>query len=408
MRILICHNYYKVPGGEDSVVEAEYSLLKDFGHEVILYKRSNTELDSCSPAGKLKHLFSLGWSSQTHKDIKALIEKFKPDVAHFHNIFYVITPAAYFACKEQGVSVVQSQHNFRLSCSNGLFYRKNRVCEDCLKKSLWEGVYHGCYRNSCVLTTFIAGMLMDHWKKGTWQKMVDVYVTASQFGRQKLAMAGIPADKIVVKPNFVYPDPGMRERLQTKGYALYVGRLSPEKGVKVLIEAWRSIPNFTLRVIGVGPLSDFLKSYVKQHNISNVEFRGYVNHEEYDKSMRQAAFLIVPSLAYENFPRVVAEAFAYGVPVLASRLGSLEEIIKEEEMGLLSAPGDISELSQKIHWMITHEDELLKISANVRRLYEEKYTAKKNYECLVNIYNKAMGHRQNSCESLSCLGGADQ
>ncbi len=388
MRILIGHNHYKTPGGEDAVVTAEYSLLKDSGEDVFLYKRSNVELDSHSIASKFKNVRQLGWSSETYRDLKTMIRRFQPDVVHFHNIFYVITPAAYFACRDEGVPVVQSQHNFRLVCSNGLLYRQNKVCEDCLNKSLWQGVYHGCYGNSRVLTAFIAGMLMDHWKKGTWQDRVDMYITASQFGRQKLIKAGIDGAKIAVKPNFVYPDPGVSEKSQRKGYALYIGRLNAEKGVNVLLEGWRSVPDFPLRIIGDGPLSDSLKDYARRHNMANVEFRGYVSQEEHDRSMREANFLIVPSVCYENFPRVVAEAFAYGVPVLASRLGSLEEIVEDKGNGMLFEAGSPSDLAQKAHWLIGHGNELEQMAARARATFEQKYSARQNYEQLMTIYRK--------------------
>lgn len=390
MRILIGHNYYKISGGEDAVVEAEYSLLKDSGQEVFLYRRSNVELDSSSLAGKFRHLRRLGWSPRTYKDIKAIIKRFRPDVAHFHNIFYVITPAAYFACKDEGIPVVQSQHNFRLLCSNGLFYRQNKVCEDCLDKSLWQGVYHGCYGNSRVLTAFIAGMLMDHWKKGTWEHMVDIYITASRFGRQKLIDAGINSNKVLVKPNFVYPDPGIDKNERNGRYALYVGRLSAEKGIEVLCDAWKAVPDFPLRIIGDGPLADALLERVRRLGITNVEFLGYVDHVQYERNMREAAFLIVPSLSYENFPRVVAEAFAYGVPVVASRLGSLEEIIEDKGNGILFDAGDPSDLARKARWMIAQRAERQRMGSYARQAFEQKYSARQNYGQLMNIYKKVV------------------
>lgn len=390
MRILIGHNHYKIPGGEDAVVASEYSLLRDFGADALLYKRSNVELDSRSLPAKLRNMHQWSWSPETYRDIRTLARRFKPDVAHFHNIFYVITPAAYFACCDAGVPVVQSQHNFRLVCSNGLLYRQNKVCEDCLNKSLWQGVYHGCYGNSRVLTALIARMLMGHWKKRTWQSMVDMYITASQFGRQKLITAGIDGGKVIVKPNFVYPDPGGAAAGHRRRYALYVGRLSREKGVNILLEAWRSLPDFPLRVVGDGPLSGSLKDYVRRHGMSNVEFCGHVNQTEYERHMREAGFLVVPSVCYENFPRIVAEAFAYGIPVLASRLGSLEEIIEDKGNGVLFRAGDPSDLAQKVHWLVGPGNELGRMAKQARDTFEQKYSARQNYEKLMVVYNRVI------------------
>ena len=220
--------------------------------------------------------------------------------------------------------------------------------------------------------------------------MVDMYITASQFGRQKLIRAGIDGKKIAVKPNFIYPDPGESGAGQRKRYALYIGRLSAEKGVNVLLESWRALPDFSLRIIGDGELSGALKDYVRRHNMSNVEFCGYVDQKEYDRNMREAGFLVVPSVCYENFPRVVAEAFAYGVPVLASRLASLEEIIEDKGNGMLFEAGNPSDLIQKAQWLIGHGNELERMAARARATFEQKYSARQNYEQLMTVYKKVM------------------
>lgn len=299
----------------------------------------------------------------------------------------MITPSAYFACREEGIPVIQSLHNFRLLCSNGLFYRNHMVCEECLNKTLWRGVYHRCYKNSRLITAAVVWMLEKHWKQRTWLDMVDFYIVASEFTRQKYIEGGIPPEKIAVKPNFVYPDRGIREK--NGSYALYVGRLSDEKGIGILLEAWRSIQNFPLRVIGDGPLIDRLKKYVTEFNMKNIEFLGFANQAKYENNMKNARFLVVPSQCYESFPRIIAEAFSYGIPILTSRLGSLEEIIEEGKTGVLFKPGDISDLIGKINWMINHEDDLLTMGRDARREFEKKYSAQKNYEQLIEIYEKA-------------------
>lgn len=388
MKILIGHNHYKMRGGEDAVAEAEYTLLKDFGQEVMLYERDNTEFDFFPISDRLKHLSKLDWSPRAYGDIKALIRKFRPDVAHFHNIFYMMTPAVYYACKEEGVPVIQSQHNFRIFCSNGLFYRDNRICEDCLDKSLRQGVYHGCYRNSRLLTAFVAAMLKKHWQRRTWLDMVDIYITATQFSRQKLIQGGIPAEKIVIKPNFVYPDPGMRRT--DEGYALYVGRLSREKGIESLLEAWRAVPHFPLRIIGNGPLADSLKDYVAKHRMANVAFLGYVTREVYEENMKKARFLVVPSYCYENFPRVIVEASAYGVPVVSSNIGTLKELVQDNINGLVFDPRNSKQLMERIEILIRDPSRAQEMGKNARRIFEEKYSIHNNYKCLIEIYQKAI------------------
>lgn len=392
MRILIGHNRYQIFGGEDAVVQAEAQLLKDRGHEVYVYERNNAEFHQYSFGKKIKHLLNLSWSHQTFADIKAIIKEFKPDVAHFHNIFLMISPSAYYACREEGVPVVQSQHNFRLLCANGLFYRDNKVCEDCVKKTRWQGVLHRCYRRSTFLTTCVTHMIAGHWRCKTWTDVVDVYIMAAKFTKNKYVQNGIPDEKIILKPNFLYPDPGYKPAAKT--HALYVGRLSEEKGVETLLEAWKSIHAVPLKVMGSGPLSEKLKAFVKENNLSNIEFLGFVSQKDYEKHMRSAKFIIIPSRCYENFPRIVAEAYAYGVPVVASRLGSLAEIVTEQKTGLLFEPGEVADLIIKIQWMEGHPSDVQRMGNEARKVFEDQYSSDKNYELLISVYEKARRARE--------------
>ncbi len=386
MKILVAHNYYRTPGGEDAVFRSECELLKNFGEEVILYERSNAELDAFSGLRKFKYLFSLGYSRKTYNEIRALIKKFRPDVAHFHNIFFMITPAAYFACKDEGVAVVQSQHNFRLLCSNALFYRNNKPCEDCLRKSLWEGVRHKCYRGSRLLTAFIAWAIDRHWKNKTWINKVDMYITAADFTRQKYLQKGIPQEKIAIKPHFLSKDPGKRNG--DKSYALYVGRLSQEKGVDVLIEAWKSLKNIPLKIVGHGDQWNQLRELAK--NNSDIEFLGRLPEQECEKYLREARVLVIPSVCYESFPRILVEAYAHGLPIIASRLGSLAELIIDGKTGLLFEPGNAQDLAQKIRVLADDKNRRLAMEKEARLEYEQKYTPEKNYKQLMAIYKQAI------------------
>jgi len=387
MRVLIGHNHYKIPGGEDAVFKAEHTLLQEMGEDVTLYTRHNKEIDEGHFLQKINMLRELSWSKRSYREVRSLIKKFKPHIAHFHNIFFLLTPSVYAACKDEGVPVVQSQHNFRLFCSNGLFYRDHNVCEDCLNKSLWQGVFHRCFRQSTLLTAAIATMLMKHWKKGTWTNMVDTYVTATQFSRQKLIAGGIPDDKIVVKPHF---QPKSVTMAEDRGYALYVGRLSEEKGVDVLIKAWSLGVGTPLKIIGQGPLDQTLRKMSRDDNLDQIEFLGFVKDEEFNKYLQGAKFLIIPSRCYENFPRIVAEAFAYGVPIIASRLGSLGEIIDEGKNGLLFHAGDATDLRNKVKQLVEQRFRNSEMRQAARQKYESHLSAKKNYEDLIKIYQKAM------------------
>jgi len=289
LRILIGHNRYKSAGGEDAVVKAEKLLLEDYGHEVIEYQRSNEELEGLNLPQKASYLKNLSWSKRTFNEITQLIKDFRPDIAHFHNIFFMISPSAYYACKELDVTVIQSQHNFRLLCANALFYRDNHICEDCTSKNLWQGVKNKCYQNSRFLSFLTVFMLNEHWRKRTWIDQVDGYITATEFTRQKYIQGGIPEDKMYVKPNLFLADPGKIDN--QREYALYVGRLSHEKGVEYLIDVWESVPKRPLKIIGDGPLMTKLRKRVEEKNMNHVEILGFVDSKELDQYMQKGCII---------------------------------------------------------------------------------------------------------------------
>lgn len=391
MRILIAHNRYRHPGGEDAVVKTEFNLLKNFGEEVRLYERSNDELNDYSFFQKMGFLWNMGWSKNSYDDFRRVLREFSPDVVHFHNIFFTLTPSVYQACRDENIPVVQSLHNFRLLCSNALFFRDNRVCEECLEhKNLWRGVFYGCYRNSRLMTALMVRMLENHWKRRTWLTGVDRYITATEFSRRKYIAGGIPAERIVVKPN-VHAN-GVYKENQDQGYALYAGRLTPEKGVQVLLKAWKKKALLPLKVVGDGPWGAEFKRQAQ--DIREVEFVGFVAKDRYEEYLKGAKFLVVPSLCYENFPKVVAEAYAYGIPIVASDLGGFPEIIDDQKTGLLFRPNDENDLLEKVQWLLSRQDRRVLLQQNIRKVYATTYGVRKNYETLIEIYQKAIADRQ--------------
>ncbi len=391
MRILIVHNRYQQPGGEDAVVKAEFNLLKSFGQQVRLYERTNSEIDGHSYLRKIHAFWNMDWSTQSYHDIRKVLKEFAPHVVHFHNIFFILTPSVYQACRDEGVGIVQSLHNFRLLCSNALFFRNHHICEECLEhKNLWRGVYYGCYRNSRLMTGLVVRMLKAHWDKRTWLDQVDLYIAATEFSRRKHIAAGIPPERIVVKPH-VDVDGLLREN-SDQGYALFAGRLSPEKGVEVLLKAWKKRSLLPLKILGDGPAAIELKRQSQGH--PEIEFLGFVSQDCYAQYLRGAKFLIVPSLCYENFPRVVLESYSYGVPVLASSLGGFPEIVIDQETGMLFCPGDVDDLLSKIEWLLSHEDQRLVMQQNIHKLYATTFSARKNYEILMDIYHQAITHQK--------------
>jgi glycosyltransferase involved in cell wall biosynthesis len=393
IRILMVHNPYQQAGGEDAVVEAETQLLAEHGHAVVRYERNNDELRNGGGFQSLRAGFQAVWASWSYREVKALIAKEKPDVAHFHNTFPLISPAAYYACAEADVPVVQTLHNYRLLCPSATFLRGGKVCEACLGKSVaWPGVVHGCYRDSRAATAAVGAMLATHKAMGTWKKKVDMYIALTEFARRKFVEGGLPEERIAVKPNFLVCDPGAKRG--PGDYALYVGRLSEEKGPRVLMKAWAQLGgNIRLKTAGDGPLKEELVREIRASGLSKVELPGQVRSEEIAGLLHGARFLVLPSVWYECFPMTVAEAFACGVPVIASRLGSMAEIVADGKTGLHFTAGDDADLAAKVEWAWNHPEELLRMGRAARAEYEARYQPSKNYEMLMDIYRRAIAAR---------------
>jgi glycosyltransferase involved in cell wall biosynthesis len=389
LKIVIVHNAYQQPGGEDTVVRAEKALLLREGHEINLYLRHNNEIESGGACSNITLGFRTVWSSSARNELHRLLKEWKPDVVHFHNTFPLISPAAYYACRELRVPVVQTLHNYRVFCATGAFFRNGQVCEDCLTKNRWQAVRHACYRQSRSASATAVAMLTFHHWYGTWKNLVDRYIALSEFSLAKFVEAGLPAEKIAVKPNFVLPDPGVGA--ESRDYAVFVGRLSEEKGLGTLLQAWGQVnPRYPLRVIGDGPLLNNLQLEISRSGLSNVHLDGRLPHEESLKVVQGAKVLIASSNCYETFAMTIAEAYACGTPVVASRLGAMQEIVVHGRTGLHFTPGDAHDLARKVDWAWAHPDEMREMGVNTRAEYEAKYTAEHNYELLIEIYQEAI------------------
>ncbi|HIQ01001.1 MAG TPA: glycosyltransferase family 1 protein, partial [Anaerolineales bacterium] len=382
MHILLIHNHYTQPGGEDAVFRAEADLLRSRGHEVVEFVENNRRLQGINP---WKTAMGAVWSREAYRRIKRLIREARPDVAHFHNTFLRISPAAYYACKEEGVPVVQTLHNYRLICPGALLMRDGQVCEACLGKPVpWPGVVHGCWRGSRAQTAVVAGMLTVHRLMRTWTEQVDLYIALTEFARRKFIEGGLPAEKIVVKPNFVMSDElrVMRDKIPithhsspfTRHFALFVGRLSPEKGIRTLLRAWQTLKDMPLKLVGDGPLMEEVQAQIAREGWTHVEVLGRKPREEVFRLMQEARALVFPSEWYEGFPMTIAEAFACGLPVIASRLGAMAEIVEDGRTGLLFEPGNPENLAEKVAWAWTHPKEMEEMGREARREYEAKYT----------------------------------
>jgi glycosyltransferase involved in cell wall biosynthesis len=404
MRILVVHNYYQARGGEDTNREAEMQLLREAGHEVVEYTRHNNEILEFTPFAKAKLGLDTVWASRTYRELGRIIERTSPAVVHFHNTFPLISPSAYYACRQKDVPVVQTLQNFRLLCPGGNFLRSGRVCEDCQSHSLLSSIAHGCYRGSRVQTGVVAGMLGFHRVVMTWSKLVNQYVTCTNFARAKFLAAGFPGQLLSVKPNFIASDPGAREGRGNN--ALFVGRFSEEKGPQLLPEAWAKLPrDIPFEFIGDGPMRGMIEDRCRALKVAKVSFHGWLGKSELLGRLKNARFLIVPSVCYEGFPLAIVEAFGCGVPVIASRLGSMAEIVVDGKTGLHFTAGDAADLAVKVEWAWKHPGEMEEMGRAARREYEEKYTPEINYKLLMEIYQRAIVSENGNLETVAAAAG---
>jgi len=391
MKVLLLHNRYQLVGGEDAVVQAEKALLKTNGHEVTLLEISNDELTSVLK--KAKAAVSAIYSPASKQQVSVEIAHFRPDVVHVHNFFPLLSPSVYDACGNAGVPVVQTLHNYRLGCPNAMFLRQGKVCEDCLGKRMpWPGIVHACYRGSRAQSAVVAAMLAVHWLRGTWQERVDAYIVLTNFQKEKMVQAGLPREKIHVKPNYVSEPEQLGHTKVLGDYALFVGRLSREKSVTTLIEAYRHKDlRIPLKIVGDGPLHESLQADVQMAGLEDViEFLGRQDKSAVLSLMRRAKFLVFPSAWYEGFPVTIAEAFACSLPALASRLGSMAEIVEDGVTGLHFEAGNSADLADKMQWANEHPEEMISMGKNARRAYEAHYTPEMNYQQLRAIYQQVI------------------
>lgn len=386
-RVLMSHCYYRDLGGENLSFEAEAQLLRDAGVDVATYTRDNRELDRLGALGKATAGLRAVWAGDTYRDLGERLASDPRDVVHFQNTFPLISPAAFYAAHRHGAAVVVSLRNYRFICPSAVLYRDGHPCEDCIGHAGLPGVVHGCYHESRVQSGVVATMQNVHGLLGTWHRAVDLFVAPSEFTRHKFIQAGLDPERIVVKPNFVAPDPGPNEA--AGDHAVYAGRLAPEKGVLTMLRAWQAI-DMPLWIIGDGPLHGAVEAYVRDNDLaSRVELLGHRAPAEVLAHLRQARVVVFPSEWYETFGRVIAEAYACGVPVIASRLGAMAEVVRHGETGLLFTAGSAEELTAAVQELRQPGAAYEAMRHQARLEYERTFTAERNRVLLLEIYEHA-------------------
>ena len=388
MNILMAHNLYQQAGGEDQSFRAEAGLLEAFGHEVTRFTLNN---DAIPELGAVQTAIRTIWSASAAEEVSALVRDHHIQVAHFQNTFPLISPAAYYAAQQGGAAVVQALRNYRLTCANALLYRDGHVCELCVGRfAPVSGIRHRCYRGSAAGSAVVAGMIGTHKLLGTYRRQVDGFIAVSEFVKEKYVRAGFDPEHIAVKPNVVSPDPGPGAGLG--GYALYVGRLTEDKGIRTVLRAWAAQrPQLPLKIVGVGPLQGEVE---RAAGAPGIEYLGQRPLQETYDLMGEAAMLLVPSEAYEPFGRVAVEAFAKGTPVVASAMGGLTELVMSERTGLLFQSGDAADLTRQVEALTSQPQRLAEMRLAARQTYLDRYTPARNHELLMDIYERALWRRR--------------
>lgn len=392
MRILQVHNFYRIRGGECEVVCAERKLLIENGHEVIPFYAGSKDIDRLSTVRKAGSFLQIPHNVSVARRFRAILESARPDLVHIHNVFPLLSPSIYRVAKHLMYPVIQTLHNYRFLCPNGLFYVNGKICEACQEKGYWEAVRNRCMHGSIATSALYAAAVAWGWRSGTFHSCIDRYIALNAFVAGKLMAAGVPKEKIRVCGNFVSD---FAEAPATKqGYVLYLGRLSSEKGLSTLLAAARSVPELPLKIAGTGPLEVDLRRAVGEPGMDHIKLVGHVTGEIKRQLITEALYTVVPSECYENFPLSAVESLALGTPVIASRIGGLPELIEHGRTGLLFSAGDVQALAECLR-RISHEAaDTREMAANALATARERFSPQRHLEQLLEIYQDAVrGYR---------------
>jgi glycosyltransferase involved in cell wall biosynthesis len=399
MKVLLVHGAYQQYGGEDSVVKAETELLQSHGDEVILYGRHNDETKSFNVLQKALFFPQSIYSWKTSSEIDDVVRRVKPDVAFIHNVYPLISPSVYHALHALGVPAVQVMHNFRPFCPNGLYYTQGHVCEACKGGNYLNAVRNRCFRGSVALSSLYGLMLGLNRMAGMVDK-ISGFICLTEFFKIKMREVGVPESKLFVRPNFVRAPALAADKSAGDGYALFMGRLSPEKGCWTLIHAFEQLPQVQLKIVGTGPMELELRDYIRNKGIQNIDMLGFKAGAEKWEVLRNAVCLVLPSEWYENFPVTALEGFMATKPVVASRIGALPYIVEDGKSGLLFEAGHHGELAQRIQYLVEHPAEAETMGRRGRHLVETKYGPEQGYKNLMDIFSQVRGKQAAAVAAL--------
>lgn len=390
MKVLVCHNDYQQRGGESEVVDREIQLMKEMDIEVVQYRVHNDEIRQYSTLQKLLFIINTVFNLSSYRRMTKLINEHKPDVVHVHNVFPLLSPSIYYACFRHKIPVVQTVHNFRFFCPNGLFFTKGNICERCAHGNYFHSIRFKCYRDDVVLSALYAFVIWLHRLLGLLRR-VDLYVALTEFSKEKLVELGIKRSKIYIKPNFLLVNKTTSDNYGNGEYGLFLGRYANEKGIETLLSSIQLCAHqgVSFKFAGGGVLESSITSKILSTHLP-IELLGYVSGTRKEKIIQKSKYVIIPSECYENMPTVVLEAYMFGKPVIASRIGSLPFIVEHEQTGLLFSPGNYRELSEMIIRLETDPELLNKMSVNVLLKFNKLYNSVHQKEYIKELYSLVM------------------
>lgn len=391
LKVLMAHNYYQNSGGEDISMATEISVLKQAGHQVRLVEWQNSSISRMSRLEKLALFWQTTWNIDSNNRVYQTLKAFNADLFHGQNLFPLASPSVYNAAYRLDVPVIQHLRNFRLGCLNAYLYRQGSVCEDCIGRNPWRGLIRRCYRDSWPASASLWQMVTTHRWRRTWQHDVNAFITPSHFSANKLIEIGVPEDKLYIKPNFIADPICTEDEIAPhpqRPLFVFAGRLSEEKGVLLLLKAWCLVkePDWQLVILGDGPDRLKLEQFCQEKQLENVSFIGRLTHDQVLKRFQTASLILVPSLWYETFGRVVIEAFACGRAAMVSDLGALAELVDENTTGCKVPPGNERAWAARLQWCGNHLNELKQWGNTARSIYKHFFTPEVNYKQLMEIY----------------------
>lgn len=398
MRILIVHNFYgsSSPSGENVVFELESKLLQKNGHTVSEFCRHSDEIRNRGLKGVIHGALTTPWNELSRQSFERAIQRYEPHIIHVHNVFPLISPAVFHAKRNQS-AVVLTLHNYRIFCPAAIPTRNGMICTECIdRKTILPSLMHRCYRKSLFATIPLAISVALHNKINTWRNLVDAFIVFTEFQKEFVIKAGLPKEKVFVKPNYFPGTPALVPWSERDDSVVFAGRVSAEKGICDLIDAWEmwgaAAPR--LKIVGDGPLADELKYRTKSSD--RIIWCGARTLTETCEIISRSKLLLLPSRWFEGFPMVIREAFAFGTPIGVSDIGPLHSLVVPAGAGFSFFPSNSNDLFEKVkkHW--DSNGELEERSRSSRLQFETIYNEDANYKNLMNIYENAIINRKRS------------